>query len=39
MENLTQSVEYYYSGKKVDDPLELDRLQIFMKQLDKMYSI
>lgn len=39
LENLTQSVEYYYSGKKVDDPLELDRLQIFMKQLDKMYSI
>ncbi len=33
------SVEYFYSGRKVDDPGELERLQSYLARLDDMDAI
>lgn len=39
LEYLPQSVEYYYSGRPVTDEKELQRIQTYMQQLDKVYTI
>ena len=39
LEYLPQEVTYYYSGHKVTDPAELQRIQGFLDQLEKVYTI
>ena len=39
LEDHPMSVEYFYSGRKVEDPSELARLQSYMKRLDEMYFL
>lgn len=39
LENLPQTVEVYYSGRKVEDPQEIQRLQNYLHRLDAMQSI
>ena len=39
LEQNTQSVTYFYSGRQVTDPLELERLQKCLSRLEKMYRI
>lgn len=39
LESLSQTVEYYYSGRLVKEATEIDRLQIYLRRLDKMYRI
>ena len=39
LELLPQKVDYYYSGRRVTDPDELQRIQGYMNQLDRVYTI
>ena len=39
LEDQRQTVEYYYSGRMVKEAAELDRLQAYLRRLDKMYRI
>jgi glutamate racemase len=39
LEHNAQSVTYFYSGRQVTDPLELERLQKCLARLEKMYGI
>lgn len=39
LEYLPQTIEYYYSGRQVTDPKELQRIDTYLKQLDKVYTI
>lgn len=39
LEQQEQSVDYYYSGRLVTEKAELDRLQAYLKRLDRMYRI
>ena len=39
LETLPQTVDYYYSGRKVMDLLELGRLQGYLRRLDEMYFL
>lgn len=39
LENLPQTVEYYYSGRQVRDDRELQRIGRYMKRLDKVYDL
>lgn len=39
LEDLPQSVDYFYSGRRVTDAAELARLQRYMQRLDRMYAI
>ena len=38
-ENLPQSVDYYYSGRRVEDAAELARIARYMERLDLVYEI
>jgi len=39
LENLPAGVEYYYSGRRVTDEMELTRLEKYLNRLEKMYRI
>ena len=39
LENLPPSVEYVYSGRKVESPAELKRLRGYMERLERMYTL
>lgn len=39
LEDLPPSVEYVYSGRKVEDPAERERLKGYMDRLEEMYFI
>jgi glutamate racemase len=39
LEHNAQSVAYFYSGRQVTDPMELERLQKCLARLEKMYRI
>ena len=39
LEELSPSVEYFYSGRKVEEPSELARLQRYMERLEEMYVL
>ena len=39
LENLPPSVEYFYSGRKVEDPGELTRLGDYLNRLEEMYLL
>lgn len=39
LEEGAPSVEYYYSGRRVEDEAELARLQAFLKRLDRMHDL
>ena len=39
LEHNAQSVTYFYSGRQVTDPMELERLQKCLARLEKMYRI
>ncbi|MFV0635571.1 glutamate racemase [Mitsuokella sp. WILCCON 0060] len=39
LENLPQTVEYYYSGRRVKDDAELARIGRYLKRLDMVYDI
>ena len=39
LEDLSPSVEYYYSGRRVTDERELTRLADYMARLDEMYEL
>ena len=39
LENNAQSVDYYFSGRKVTDKADLDKINICLKRLEKMRSI
>ena len=39
LEDLPQTVDYYYSGRRVEDPAELARIARYMKRLDFVYDI
>ena len=39
LENLPQTVDYYYSGRRVEDTAELARIARYMERLDLVYEI
>ena len=39
LENLLQTVDYYYSGRRVEDAAELARIARYMERLDLVYEI
>ena len=39
LENLPQTVDYYYSGRRVEDAAELARIARYMERLDLVYEI
>ena len=39
LEDLPQTVDYYYSGRRVEDPAELARIARYLKRLDLVYDI
>ena len=39
LEYLPQTVEYYYSGKAVTEPHELQRIDAYLDQLERVYTI
>lgn len=39
LEKLPQTVDYYYSGRRVEDPAELARIARYLKRLDFVYDI
>ena len=39
LEDLPQTVDYYYSGRRVEDPAELARIARYLKRLDFVYDI
>ena len=39
LEQLKPSIDYYYSGRRVQDEKELNRLHIYMKRLDAMHRL
>ena len=39
LENNSPSVEYYYSGRRVQDKDELHRLESYLQRLGRMYAL
>ena len=39
LENLPQTVDYYYSGRRVEGAAELARIARYMERLDLVYEI
>ena len=39
LENLPQTVDYYYSGRSVEDAAELARIERYMERLNLVYEI